>query len=144
MLVCWRWGWGVDGGWMPLSTCPQLFFFSAFTTFFLRRLAAFIGNPRNQVFQWKWRADSRPERANSRPERADFRPERADFRPERQAWAIQYFFQLYNTNTILPNIGTIQYNTNTIQYQFKIDTIHCNCIQYITIDIYISINLIIN
>ena len=29
---------------MPLSTCPQLLFFlSAFTTFFLRRLAAFIG-----------------------------------------------------------------------------------------------------
>ena len=23
MLVCGGWGWGVDGGWMPLSTCLQ-------------------------------------------------------------------------------------------------------------------------
>ena len=36
---------GVDGGWMPLSISPQLsFFLSAFMTFFLRWLAAFIGN----------------------------------------------------------------------------------------------------
>ena len=34
----------MDGDWLPLSTCLQLsFFLSAFTTFFLRRLAAFIG-----------------------------------------------------------------------------------------------------